>query len=80
MEACALLLGGADAVAKGQGVFATGSPLGLDRTATESILSPTPPMSGGLYLETTAQISPSNSGGPLSNMRGEDSGVDFPAL
>jgi len=69
-------LGSADALAVGEGVFAIGSPLGLERTVTEGILSTkTREMAGELFLQTTAQINPGNSGGPLFNMRGEVVGV-----
>lgn len=71
-----VLLGSADAMAVGEGVFAIGSPLGLERTVTEGILSTkTRPMGSELYLQTTAQINPGNSGGPLFNLRGEVIGV-----
>jgi serine protease Do len=70
------LLGDADALAVGERVFAVGSPLGLERTVTEGIVSTkTRPMQGELYLQTTAQINPGNSGGPLFNLRGEVVGV-----
>lgn len=69
-------LGDTDALAQGERVFAIGSPLGLERTVTEGILSTkTRPMGGDLYLQTTAQINPGNSGGPLFNLRGEVIGV-----
>jgi serine protease Do len=60
----------------GDRVFAIGSPLGLERTVTEGIVSTkTRQMQGELYLQTTAQINPGNSGGPLFNLRGEVVGV-----
>jgi serine protease Do len=69
-------LGDADKLAVGDRVFAIGSPLGLERTVTEGILSTkTREIEGGLYLQTTAQINPGNSGGPLFNLRGEVVGV-----
>ena len=69
-------LGSADALAVGERVFAIGSPLGLERTVTEGILSTkTREMGGLLYLQTTAQINPGNSGGPLFNLSGEVIGV-----
>jgi serine protease Do len=69
-------LGSADALAVGERVFAIGSPLGLERTVTEGILSTkTREMGGLLYLQTTAQINPGNSGGPLFNLNGEVIGV-----
>jgi serine protease Do len=71
-----VLLGNADAMAVGERVFAVGSPLGLERTVTEGILSTkTREFQGELYLQTTAQINPGNSGGPLFNMSGEVIGI-----
>lgn len=71
-----VVLGSSDALAVGDGVFAIGSPLGLERTVTEGILSTkTRQMAGELYLQTTAQINPGNSGGPLFNLRGEVVGI-----
>jgi serine protease Do len=69
-------LGDSDGLAVGERVFAVGSPLGLERTVTEGIVSTkTRQFQGELYLQTTAQINPGNSGGPLFNMRGEVIGV-----
>jgi serine protease Do len=69
-------LGSADVLAVGEDVFAIGSPLGLERTVTEGIVSTkTRQLAGELYLQTTAQINPGNSGGPLFNLRGEVIGV-----
>ncbi|HEX4265545.1 MAG TPA: trypsin-like peptidase domain-containing protein, partial [Verrucomicrobiae bacterium] len=71
-----VLLGSADNLAVGESVFAIGSPLGLERTVTEGILSTkTREFEGSLYLQTTAQINPGNSGGPLFNMAGEVVGI-----
>ena len=69
-------LGDSDSLAVGEPVFAIGSPLGLERTVTEGIVSTkTRQMQGELYMQTTAQINPGNSGGPLFNLRGEVVGV-----
>lgn len=69
-------LGSSDNLAVGESVFAIGSPLGLERTVTEGILSTkTREFEGELYLQTTAQINPGNSGGPLFNMAGEVVGI-----
>jgi serine protease Do len=69
-------LGDSDKLSVGDHVFAIGSPLGLERTVTEGILSTkTREIEGGLYLQTSAQINPGNSGGPLFNLRGEVVGV-----
>ena len=71
-----VLLGDPENLSVGERVFAIGSPLGLERTVTEGILSTkTRQMGGALYLQTTAQINPGNSGGPLFNLRGEVVGV-----
>lgn len=60
----------------GERLFAIGSPLGLERTVTEGILSTkTRQIEGSLFLQTTTQINPGNSGGPLFNLRGEVIGV-----
>jgi serine protease Do len=69
-------LGSSDSLAVGERVFAIGSPLGLERTVTEGILSTkTRELGGTLYLQTTAQINPGNSGGPLFNLAGEVVGI-----
>ncbi|HWQ90309.1 MAG TPA: trypsin-like peptidase domain-containing protein, partial [Clostridia bacterium] len=71
-----LTLGSTRHLAVGERVFAIGSPLGLERTVTEGILSTkTRQMQGELYLQTTTQINPGNSGGPLFNLSGEVVGV-----
>jgi serine protease Do len=71
-----ITLGSADALTVGDSVFAIGSPLGLERTVTQGIISTkTRELEGELYLQTTAQINPGNSGGPLFNMVGEVVGV-----
>jgi serine protease Do len=71
-----VLLGSADGLSVGERVFAIGSPLGLERTVTEGILSTkTREFQGELYLQTTTQINPGNSGGPLFNMSGEVVGI-----
>jgi len=69
-------LGNSDALSVGDTVFAIGSPLGLERTVTQGILSTkTRELEGELYLQTTTQINPGNSGGPLFNLAGEVVGV-----
>ena len=69
-------LGDSDSLAVGERVFAIGSPMGLERSVTEGIVSTkTRQLQGDLYLQTTAQINPGNSGGPLFNLRGEVVGV-----
>jgi serine protease Do len=69
-------LGNSDALSVGDPVFAIGSPMGLERTVTEGILSTkTRELEGELYLQTTAQINPGNSGGPLFDLAGDVIGV-----
>ncbi len=69
-------LGNADALSVGDSVFAIGSPMGLERTVTQGIISTkTRELEGELYLQTTAQINPGNSGGPLFNLAGQVVGV-----
>jgi len=69
-------LGSTEPLAVGDHVFAIGSPLGLERTVTEGILSTkTRQLGGDLYLQTTAQINPGNSGGPLFNLAGQVIGI-----
>ena len=70
-------LGDANDITDGQTVFAIGSPLGLDRTVSQGIISShNRPLDGQLYIQTTTQINPGNSGGPLFNLRGEVVGVN----
>ena len=69
-------LGNSDALSVGDAVFAIGSPLGLERTVTQGIVSTkTRQLEGNLYLQTSTQINPGNSGGPLFNLAGEVVGV-----
>jgi serine protease Do len=66
-----------DDLRQGQTVFAVGSPLGLDRTVSAGIVSLTNRVIGGhLFIQTTTDVSPGNSGGPLFNLRGEVVGVN----
>ncbi len=70
-------LGESQTLEEGQGVFAIGSPLGLDRTVSQGIVSSRNRLvDGQLYIQTTTQINPGNSGGPLFNLRGEVVGVN----
>ncbi len=65
-----------DSQREGDTVFAIGSPLGLERSVSEGIVSTrNRNMDGIVYIQTTAQINPGNSGGPLFNYRGEVVGV-----
>ena len=65
-----------DSQREGDAVFAIGSPLGLERSVSEGIVSTkNRNMEGIVYIQTTAQINPGNSGGPLFNNRGQVVGV-----
>lgn len=71
-----VVLGESDAIAQGEHVFAIGSPLGLERTVSQGIVSVRARENmGRWYIQTTTQINPGNSGGPLFNARGEVVGV-----
>jgi len=71
-----ITLGSSDNLSVGDSVFAIGSPLGLERTVTQGILSTkTRELEGELYLQTSTQINPGNSGGPLFDLAGEVVGV-----
>ena len=70
------VLGESDTLNQGDSVFAIGSPLGLERTVSQGIVSVRGrENSGRWYIQTTTQINPGNSGGPLFNSRGEVVGV-----
>ncbi len=70
-------IGDSQSLIEGQTVFAIGSPLGLERTVSQGIVSlKNRAMSGQLYIQTTTQINPGNSGGPLFNLRREVVGVN----
>ncbi len=65
-----------DSHREGDSVFAIGSPLGLERSVSEGIVSTrNRNMEGIVYIQTTAQINPGNSGGPLFNDKGQVVGV-----
>ncbi len=69
-------LGDVDRIRTGEDVFAIGSPMGLERTVTNGVISTTSRAFEGLtYIQTNADINPGNSGGPLFNLAGEVIGV-----
>jgi S1-C subfamily serine protease len=72
-----LSLGNSDRVQVGEEVVAIGSPLSLESTVSNGIVSGmrTAEDLGGKFLQVTAPISPGSSGGPLFNMIGEVIGI-----
>jgi len=71
-----VVFGDSNVIAQGEHVFAIGSPLGLERSVSQGIVSVRArENSGRWFIQTTTQINPGNSGGPLFNGRGEVVGV-----
>ncbi len=71
-----LEIGDVSSLAAGQTVFAIGSPLGLDNTISQGIISnPDRPVDGLRYIQTSAPISHGSSGGALINDRGQLIGI-----
>jgi serine protease Do len=69
-------LGDINRIKVGEKVFAIGTPLGLERTVTDGVISTINRAFEGLvYIQTNADINPGNSGGPLFNLAGEVVGV-----
>ncbi len=71
-------LGDSDTVTQGEDVFTLGYPFGLegDVSFKEGTISRTINAEDATYLETSAEIHPGNSGGPLVNKYGEVVGVN----
>ncbi len=70
-------IGDSDTLTQGQSVFAIGSPLGLERSVSQGIVSMKARETHGAWsIQSTTQINPGNSGGPLFNARGEVVGVN----
>ena len=61
--------------ALGSDVVAIGNPLGLTNTISKGIVSAIRPVEGQTLIQTSASVSPGNSGGPLINMYGEVTGI-----
>jgi Trypsin-like peptidase domain len=70
-------LGDSDRLKVGEAVVAIGSPLSLEATVSNGIISGIRDIKeeGGKFLQVTAPISPGSSGGPLFNMAGEVVGI-----
>jgi S1-C subfamily serine protease len=73
----ALTLGDSDRLQVGEEVVAIGSPLSLESTVSNGIVSGirTVEEEGGKLLQITVPISPGSSGGPLFNMSGKVVGI-----
>jgi S1-C subfamily serine protease len=77
-----LTLGDSDRLQVGEEVVAIGSPLSLESTVSNGIVSAirTVEDEGGKFVQITAPISPGSSGGPLFNMAGEVVGITTAGL
>ncbi len=73
-------LGNADGLKVGQWVFAIGAPFGLERTATQGIVSALgrslPNDTYVPFIQTDVPINPGNSGGPLFDLNGKVVGIN----
>jgi serine protease Do len=65
-----LEIGDSDKVQVGERVISIGNPLGLEHTLSDGLVSQRRTYVGRQWIQTTAPISPGNSGGPLFNMKG----------
>jgi hypothetical protein len=74
-------LGDSTKISTGEKVYALGSPLGIQNTMTEGIISNTSiPVEKVTRIQTSAPISPGNSGGALVNQNGKVIGVVVASL
>lgn len=77
VELTPVYLGDSDEVKVGDRVYAIGTPIGLERTVSNGIVSvDNRTFSGFTHFQITVPINPGNSGGPLFNLRGEVVGVN----
>jgi serine protease Do len=76
----AVRIGNSDALKVGQWVFAIGAPFGLERTATQGIVSALgrslPNDSYVPFIQTDVAVNPGNSGGPLFDTSGNVVGIN----
>jgi len=72
----AIPLAASDTVRQGDRVLVVGSPLGLDQTASDGMVSAVRALEGApKIIQITAAVSPGSSGGPVLNMQGEVIGI-----
>jgi len=74
--------GNSDQVEQGDDVFTLGYPFGIkgDVSFKEGTISRRISDESGTYLETSAEIHPGNSGGPLVNIKGQVVGINTASL
>lgn len=70
-----LKLGDSDTALVGDKVIAIGSPLGLEASVSDGVVSAIRTLDSAPVIQTTAAISPGSSGGALLNVEGEVIGV-----
>jgi len=79
-ELSTVMVGDSDDLKVGEWVLAIGSPFGLERTATQGIVSALgrslPSETYVPFIQTDVAVNPGNSGGPLFNLRGEAVGIN----
>jgi S1-C subfamily serine protease len=73
-------LGNSDAIEIGETVYAIGSPVGLEGTFSNGIVSGFRNVGGQRLIQITAPISPGSSGGPVANSKGDVIGVAVATL
>lgn len=66
----AVVIGSTKSLKVGAKVYAIGAPKGLELTLSDGIVSSLREVDGGLYIQTTAAISPGSSGGGLFDENG----------
>lgn len=72
----AIELGDSDKLSLGEKAIAIGSPLGLEKTVTDGIVSQVRQENGIRVVQHTAAISPGSSGGPLLNSEAKVIGIN----